>query len=298
MAGAFVAVANDSSATWWNPSGLAAGPFLDIALARVVSTDDDQIPAYHGRVTSFALGTPPFGFSYYRLRITEISPSTSTGSGPAGREEEEADLPVRSLSVHQIGATILQTVLPGVHVGTTLKYLRGTVAAGTGDAGPPVSELLDIAADLPGGPAESRFDLDAGVLAVAGPVRVGAMVRNIREPEFDAMRLPRQVRIGAAFDAEAAGSVPLIVALDGDVTRYRTPTGERRVIALGAEQWVLGRRIGLRAGARFNTVDRKERTATGGVSVAVRSGLYLDGHIAGSDNAGEAGWGAAVRVSF
>ena len=30
--GAFVAVANDSSATWWNPAGLAAGPFFDMVL--------------------------------------------------------------------------------------------------------------------------------------------------------------------------------------------------------------------------------------------------------------------------
>src|SRR5688572_15574551 len=34
MGGAFVAVANDSSATWWNPAGLADGPFLDTATAR------------------------------------------------------------------------------------------------------------------------------------------------------------------------------------------------------------------------------------------------------------------------
>ena len=37
MGGAFVAVANDSSATWWNPAGLAAGPFVDVAVARAAS---------------------------------------------------------------------------------------------------------------------------------------------------------------------------------------------------------------------------------------------------------------------
>src|SRR5690242_5273284 len=31
MGGAFVAVADDSTATWWNPAALAAGPFLDAA---------------------------------------------------------------------------------------------------------------------------------------------------------------------------------------------------------------------------------------------------------------------------
>src|SRR5258705_3041766 len=33
MGGAFVAVATDSSATWWNPAGLAIGPFADVAVA-------------------------------------------------------------------------------------------------------------------------------------------------------------------------------------------------------------------------------------------------------------------------
>src|SRR6185369_13447208 len=32
MAGAFVAVADDATATWWNPAGLAAGPFANLVL--------------------------------------------------------------------------------------------------------------------------------------------------------------------------------------------------------------------------------------------------------------------------
>ena len=34
MGGAFVAVASDSSATWWNPAGLATGPFSDVSIGR------------------------------------------------------------------------------------------------------------------------------------------------------------------------------------------------------------------------------------------------------------------------
>ena len=32
MGGAFVAVADDSTATWWNPAGQAAGAFFDVTL--------------------------------------------------------------------------------------------------------------------------------------------------------------------------------------------------------------------------------------------------------------------------
>jgi hypothetical protein len=72
MGGAFVAVADDSTATWWNPGALAAGPFLDISLARAVTEKAGELPVDRQEASGFALGTPPFGFSYYRLRITDI----------------------------------------------------------------------------------------------------------------------------------------------------------------------------------------------------------------------------------
>src|SRR5687768_9348426 len=78
MGGAFVGVASDSSATWWNPAGLAAGPFLDLSLARAVTESRESLPAHRDTATWFAVGTPPFGFSYYRLKITDIQPSAAS----------------------------------------------------------------------------------------------------------------------------------------------------------------------------------------------------------------------------
>ena len=79
MGGAFVAVASDSSATWWNPAGIAAGPFVDIAWARSVTERVEALPAARDRATWFAVATPPAAFSYYRLRITDIQPFDPTG---------------------------------------------------------------------------------------------------------------------------------------------------------------------------------------------------------------------------
>jgi hypothetical protein len=139
-------------------------------------------------------------------------------------------------------------------------------------------------------------------------------VRNVREPEFDVagaavspdagagrstLRLPRQVRAGVAFDAEnTAASVPLIVSLDADLRRYTVASGERRVVAVGAERWFVERRLGIRGGGRFNTVGGQERAATGGVSVAVRSGLFVEAHAVRGGSDDERGWGVAARVSF
>ena len=273
MGGAFVAVASDNSATWWNPGGLAAGPFLDVAIGK---TDD---------ASWFALATPPFGLSYYRLQITDAQAFKATTAQAGGnREDRGAGVPVRSMSVNQLGVTLLRTLIPGVHAGTTLKYLRGAVD---------------------GGDAENKFDLDAGVLAVAGSFRLGGVVRNVRDPEFGeeqpaqpAIRLQRQVRVGAAFNPEDATGVPLTVAVDADVRSYSAGSGERRVVALGAEQWVASKRVGIRAGGRFNTVGARDRSATAGLSVSPRPGLFVDGHVVRGGSAEDRGWGVAARISF
>jgi hypothetical protein len=139
-------------------------------------------------------------------------------------------------------------------------------------------------------------------MVAAGPVRLGAVMRNIRKPDFGTdvtpFVLPRQTRVGAAIDAEQAGGPPLIVSVDADVQTYTTGTGDRRVVALGAEQWLWTRRIAVRGGARFNTVGVKERAATAGASAAVRNGLYLEGYIVHGGSEAERGWGLGARVSF
>jgi hypothetical protein len=209
---------------------------------------------------------------------------------------------MRSLAAGQFGLTVVQTILPGVHAGATLKYVRGTMRVATDDGSRSDSDLLDAGEDLEGGNARNRFDLDAGVMVAAGPVRLGAVMRNISKPNFGTdvtpFALPRQTRIGAALDAEQAGGPPVIVAIDADVRTYATGTGDRRVVALGAEHWLWTKRIGVRGGARFNTAGAKDRAATAGGSVAARNGLYLEGYIVRGGSAAERGWGLGARVSF
>jgi hypothetical protein len=310
MGGAFVAVANDSSATWWNPAALAAGPFVDVGWGRNLFEVTERLPAWRDKTSWFALGTPSIGLSYYRLRITDIQPRDPAEQADNGRGDERAEVPVRSLAVSQRGVTIVRTLISGVHVGTTLKHVRGIVRSGRDDGGASLSDLLASGEAFDGGDVENRFDLDVGIIGVAGPVRLGAVVRNVREPAFrmpgstpeasgTGMQLPRQIRVGAAFDADATGSgFPLTVAFDADVRAYPTPLGERRMMAVGAEHWILGRRVGLRAGGRVNTRGARERIATVGLTIAAGAGLYLDGHAVRGGSAGERGWGMAARISF
>jgi hypothetical protein len=304
MGGAFVAVADDSSATWWNPAGIAAGPFLDAGFGRNLTEAEHQHPARRETVGSFAFATPPFGFSYYRMRITGAGPIDPTGDVSGDRKEGLSGVPVTSFAASQIGFTLVHTIASGVHAGATFKYLRGTVRAGLSDSGPDPSDLLDAGDDLDGREADSEFDLDLGVHATSGAVSVAATVRNVRAADFSdvpgapVVRLPRQVRIGAAFNGERIGAVPLVLAIDADLRRYDTVSGERRAVAVGAEHWFASRRVGVRGGARFNTVGTEDRVATGGLSVALRSGLYLDAYAAAGGDDAEGGWGVTARVSF
>lgn len=317
MGGAFVAVATDSSATWWNPAGIAAGPFLDTAIGRATTQASEHLPARRDTSSWFALATPPFGFSYYRLRLTDARPALSAVEGPAlsavegpdptvtesvSREDRRAGVPVRSLSASQLGVTLVQTLLPGIHAGATLKYVRGTPRASREDPLLTADELLDRGDDLEDGESDGAFDADLGLIAVAGPVRAGLLVRNAFDSTLEnvagVFRLERQYRVGGAYDAEKIGGPPLVIALDADVSRVSTASGDRRNVAVGAEQWFWERRVGVRGGARFNTVGANERAVTAGVSVVVRAGLFVDAHLVGGGSDDDRGWGVATRVSF
>src|SRR5215470_18250942 len=76
MAGAFVAVSDDATATWWNPAGLATAlSFVDL------TAEIDQ----HG-TRAVAVGFPSLGVSYYHRNISQIQPSNSTEPGASVRQ--------------------------------------------------------------------------------------------------------------------------------------------------------------------------------------------------------------------
>ena len=294
MGGAFVAVASDSSATWWNPAGLAAGALFDISLGRVLTESSDILPARQERASWFAVGTPPLGISYYRFSIESISSSSPTGSARA----------VRSLAASQLGVTLLHTIVPGLHVGTTLKYLRGRLQTGSFETLLSTDELFGRQLGGDGG-STGTFDADIGLLGVTGPLRIGFVIRNLTVPSFSAngeqYELPRHARFGVAFDGEQIGKVPLTVAIDVDVNKINLLSGgEQRNLSIGTEYWPWRKRLGFRAGTRFNMVTSGQHVLTAGLSFAPKSGVFIEAFVArGSTfSVSETGWGVASRVSF
>src|SRR5216117_1491317 len=81
MSGAFVAVADDATTTWWNPAGLASGGLFN----GILEFDRADTPA-GTRSRAVAFNVPSLGLSYYRLALNGMRSPDPTGSSSANRE--------------------------------------------------------------------------------------------------------------------------------------------------------------------------------------------------------------------
>src|SRR6266567_2804837 len=118
MAGAFVAVADDATASWWNPAGLASGAYLNSIIEFGHLDQGDQSKA-------IAVAFPALGLSYYRLIISELQPVASIGANTDSRQDQgPLGVGVRRLEVSQFGTTVGQSIGEHLVVASTLKLVR------------------------------------------------------------------------------------------------------------------------------------------------------------------------------
>ena len=98
MGGAFVAVADDATASWWNPAGLAHGAYFsglwEFGNTRQPDAERDAasrpLAAWKGGVRGFAASFPALALSYYRLRISQMQPLGTTAPASADRQDNGA----------------------------------------------------------------------------------------------------------------------------------------------------------------------------------------------------------------
>ena len=262
MSGAFVAVADDATSTWWNPAGLATGGFFN-AVLEVDRVEDSS----HTRARAFSLTVPSLGLSYYRLSLSGMQVLSTTGMPPANREDQGV--------LSQYGVTVGQSLTPHLVLASTLKLVRA----------------LDT----------NSLDVDTGVMAMFGRVRAGLSVRNLKAPQMgegdEFLKLPRLARAGVALTAGSADRVALTAAFDADLTTTPTPIGDVRHMAVGAEAWLKGY-VGVRGGVGVNTVGATRQSWSAGASLALRSGMFADAQLTRGDDLSRNGWGFGLRFKL
>ena len=241
MAGAFVAVADDAAATWWNPAGLATGAYFNGIVEHSGAEN-------HG-AAGVSVAYPALGLGYYRFHL-------------------------RSLVLNQFGATVGQSLGEHLVVGSTVKIVRGD---------------------------QTRGDLDVGATATFGSARVAIAARHIGAPDVGSdqhpVELERQVRAGATLTSTLGGRAMVTSAIDADLTKTTTSNGDARHVAAGVEVWPKPR-VGVRGGLSANTTGDLRAAASVGASVAVRSGVFVDGFVTRGDDEAKSGWGLALRATF
>ena len=276
MGGAFVGVADDATAVYWNPSGLATG-----ALASVNLELGDWTPGGPGdpeglRHALVAIALPPVGIAYYRQGVFGVRPPGPAVTGSEGREEVRSS--VHAFSTSTLAVRLLQSLTEYVVVSATPKLVWG---------------------------GESfTADVDASAMLAVQRFRLGLVGRNLATPTFalddsgaDDVELQRQVRLGGGWGSGWPGYSRVVVAVDGDLMNRATLTGDRRDVAAGVETWWLGRRLGVRGGMRGSTVGDARAVLSAGASGQL-AGMYLEGYVAGGGDASDRSWGLGLRYSF
>src|SRR6185295_15830190 len=202
MAGAFVAVADDSSAVYWNPAGLATGSTFDaqVDVGTLKNSADAPSPA---RRTFIGASMPMLGFAYYRVRSAVFAAADRENGGTG-------EVRVSALETQNTAVSLVQTVAKTLVMGSSLHLVNGA--------------------------GSTAFDLDLGAMASMGDVRVGVTGRNLRRR----LDIQRQAMMGVAFVPRSLPSGvlgPFSAAFDVDLTRTATVFGDRREAAVGSEQW-------------------------------------------------------------
>ena len=304
MGGAFVGVADDASAVYWNPAGLAAGSYFSLVLDGGEREAIPDVGPRGSKRSSFLVSAtiPALGLSYYRLQQAFAVPDVLLPTEDDALFSPPTHLRVDTLVTHHAGVTVVQSILPAVAIGSTLKVVHGVASTQLG-------ELGNVEAALDADPSDARgttqIDMDFGVMATMGRLKAGVTVRNLREPGFTStdgrvITLDRQARAGVSY-ALLAG---LTLASDFDLLESTDAFGERRDAAFGVEAR-LAQRAWVRSGYRLNTAGadgldegRDRRALTFGGTFAATASVMVDGLvISGGDHSGR-GWGISARFVY
>ncbi|MFO7652526.1 MAG: PorV/PorQ family protein [Candidatus Krumholzibacteriia bacterium] len=233
MGEAGVALAQDATASWWNPGGLA------FASARPESRDLQimQTPLAEGLADDIALywagfagGLGSSGSVGFYINYLDMGEQIAT-------DDSGAEIGTFSSNMFAVGAAYGLRLSPNLGIGLGVKYFR--------------DKLADDRSlrDRTGGSGDS-FGVDLGVLWKLPFLRanLGAMVANlgpdithVDSDQSDPM--PRKLHVGAAYSVFATEAMGLLTVADFQVPLYDFDEGADSYglgLEMDQEEWGLG----------------------------------------------------------
>ena len=128
MAGAFVGVADDATAVYWNPAGVATGAYRQLCPGchgQEIRAGRRRRPAAGERHTEriVALSAPAVGLGYYRRSMAADDAATPAVTGPPSREEVRRS--VQALTTSTVGVSLVQSMKSTSWSAVTLKFVHG-----------------------------------------------------------------------------------------------------------------------------------------------------------------------------
>lgn len=221
MGGAFTGVADDSTGFYWNPAGIAFGPFLAMGFHGGHDESDRDGRLIEDGATGVALN-----YTFMGVALTQFSETVDTNRGERG------------LDTFDVAVSLLHSLpVDNLVVAGNIHYASGTTR-------------------VAGESTESdSWDLDLGVMYEPTlDVRFGVMVSHLREarfalPDGELLRVPRHARAGVSFRLPRS----FLVALDVDLSTQGPASDDWREISLGTEKAILDGGAFVRGGVRLET---------------------------------------------
>ncbi|MGH9323049.1 MAG: hypothetical protein ACRD3V_24570 [Vicinamibacteria bacterium] len=292
MGGAYTAVANDTTAFYWNPAGYSFGPALQAGF----QWGESNMNRGDGATFADEASGVALGFTFMGAAGTFSRSSTS-------RREEDL-LVSKGLRTFDLSVSILQSLpIDDLVIAANVHYLRGEShelfelfsSLPLEDRDP--SSIHDRVFDSPG-ETSSTASLDLAALYAPNEwLRLGLMFRRLFEPKFRTLAggeivLPRHARAGVAFQLPRQA----LLSLDVDLSAQGGGEEDWRELSVGGEKRFCGDAISLRAGLRAETGSGRGARPAFSVGAAgrVRFVLVEVAYVVSSDDRDDALWFAAT----
>jgi hypothetical protein len=294
MGGAFTAVANDTTAFYWNPAGYAFGPVVHAGVQWGESDMD--------RGDGVTFGDEAAGFA---IGFTFMGVAGTVSKESSSRLENDV-LSSRGLETFDLSVSILQSLpLDDLVIAGNVHYVNGEAhelfeslaSLSPGDQAPAAVRDRVMATE---GEGSSTASVDLGALYQPSDwVRLGLMWRRLFEPGFrlpsgEEIVLPHHGRAGVAFFLPRETTV----SFDFDLTSQGADDDSWRELSLGVEKRLFDEVLSLRAGLRAEAgSDRGARPAfSAGLGVRIRFVVVEAAYQGSSESRDEALW-FAVTIS-